>query len=855
MKEKDILLSKKEFITPMTLHNDDNFLNHLSEEQEQAVKYIDGCSIISAGAGSGKTRVLIYKIAYLISIQVPPSSILALTFTNKAANEMKSRIVELLDNHSIYELWMGTFHSIFLKILRENFEYLNENFKLNRCFSIYDQECKNTVLDPILEKNIEAYKTAKKSKDRKTMQEILFKISDDISRIKNECKTIDECLNDPNFELSHSKIKIKNIYDDYVNKCRISNAMDFDDILLYTYNMLKDNEEISSKYKSQFKYILVDEYQDTNTIQFNIINLIHGKNCKMCVVGDDAQCIYSFRGSKIENIQKYRETYSPLEFKLSINYRSTKTIVEAANKLIQNNEGQSSKILNTNAGKNSLLHENKIKIISSNDDKDEARKVIEKIIELHNENQEINDWESFAILYRTHKQSEAFESQLKNSNIPYKIIGKIKFLEREIIVHIISYLRVIINQNDNIALQKIFNLYFSENSLKIKKLFDEADKNQISYWNVINNIDSIKKKFKNPEKISNFIKFINFLKEKVITEEPLYIIEQIVNYINPILISSNSLFEEEEKKLIVLLKQMTDYLTKKYYNDCCDNKIKKINKEKEEIKENLNIKKRYLYNDDSDSYCNNNFINFKNNENRNNDEESDDDNNNNVINFKNKENIINEEENNNENNESENDLIVKYSLKDFLDDLILLNNTEDLTENIGYPTPINQIKGKSNTVKLMTIHSSKGLEFNSVFIVGVEKGYYPIYHPSVKDKKKHEEEERRMFYVAITRAKQNCFISYALRRLMGTGNVMKREKSQFINELENKCLDFLGDDDDDNLISFNKSSFSQYLHNNFNNKYNNFQYNNSGYNYYKHNNNKKYLNKKRYGNNFGFKFG
>ena len=502
---------------------------------------------------------------------------------------------------------------------------------------------------------------------------------------------------------------------------------------------------------------------------------------------------------------------------------------------------------------------------------------------MHNENEEANDWESFAILYRTHKQSEAFESQLKNSNIPYKIIGKIKFLEREIIVHIISYLRIIINQNDNISLQKIFNLSFNEINSKMKKIFDEADKNKISYWKVINDLDSLKKKLKNTQKISNFIKFINFLKEKVVTEEPLYLIEQIVDYINPLIVSNNSLFEEEDKKLIILLKQMADYLTKKYYNDCCDNKIRNNKKENQQKKENLNIKQKEFDNDNidnnnnniinhlfnenrindeesNDNYYNDNLINTKNNENRINDEESNSNNerNNNIINLKNNENRINDEESNsNENNESENDLIVKYSLKEFLDDLILLNNTEDLTENIGYPTPMNQIKGKSNTVKLMTIHSSKGLEFNSVFIVGVEKGFYPIYHPSVKDKKKHEEEERRMFYVAITRAKQNCFISYAVRRLMGTGKVMNREKSQFINELANKCLDFSGDyveSKDDNFISFNKSSFSQYLHNNFNNN-NNFQYSsNKGNNYYKYNK-KKYLNKKRYGNNLGFKFG
>ena len=829
---------KKELITPVGTPQQIDFLNQLSEEQEQAVKYINGCSIISAGAGSGKTRVLTYKIAYLISIEVPASSILALTFTNKAANEMKTRIAELLDHHSLYELWMGTFHSIFLRILRENFEYLNTKYKLNKNFSIYDQKCKNTVLDPIIEKHIDAYKSAKKANDRKVIQEILFEVSDDISKIKNECKTIDECINNSNIEFSqYTKNKIKKIYNDYVNKCRISNAMDFDDILLYTYNMLSDDEEISSKYRNLFKYILVDEYQDTNTIQFNIINLIHGNNCKITVVGDDAQCIYSFRGSKIENIQKFREAYSPLEFKLSINYRSTKTIVEAANKLIQNNEGQSSKILITNAEKNPLINESKIKIISSDDDKDEARKVVEKIIELNKKDDEINSWDSFAILYRTHKQAEPFEVQLKHSNIPYKIIGKIKFLERDIIVHIISYLRIIINQNDNISLQKILNFSFSEISLKLKKTFDEADKNQISYWKVINNLDSYKKKLQNEEKIKNFVKFINLLKEKAITEEPLYLIEEIVNFVN----SSSLMLDDEDNKLIILLKQMTSFLTQKYYNDCCDNKIRNIPKNE---KENLNKKIHESDSDESDSdesYREND----NNNENRNNNENK----------------INNSEKSDNESENKKDDhigIIVKYGLKEFLDDLILLNTNEDLTENINLldSTPNQNIKPKSNNVKLMTIHSSKGLEFNSVFIVGVERGYYPIYHPSIKNPKKHEEEERRMFYVAITRAKRNCFISYALKRLMGSGKVMNREKSQFINELENRCLDFSGDykkDDDDNVLSFNKSSFNSF---NFNNKYN---YNNSSNNYnnytqskYKNYNkyfkNKSYLNKKRQNN-------
>lgn len=387
--------------------------------------------------------------------------------------------------------------------------------------------------------------------------------------------------------------------------------MDFDDILLYTYNMLNDSEVIASKYKSLFKYILVDEYQDTNTIQFNIINLIHGKNCNICVVGDDAQCIYSFRGSKIENIQKFIKTYSPLQFKLSTNYRSTKTIVEAVNKLIQYNEGQLSKILNTNAPNNPKLKENKIKIIASKDERDEAKKVVDKINELYNIDNEINNWGSFAILYRTHKQSEVFETQLKNSKIPYKIIGKIKFLERDIIVHIISYLRLVINQNDNISLQKIVNYSFSDISLKMKKIFDDADKKQISYWNIISNLDSIKKTIKDPEKIIKFIDLIKFLKEKVTTEEPIFLIEQILDHIKSISKNQNLLFEEEDSKLIDLLRQMARYLTEKYYNDCCDYKEKekiKIIEQKEQNEQNEDKKIRCS---DSDSDSESDFSIFK----------------------------------------------------------------------------------------------------------------------------------------------------------------------------------------------------------------------------------------------------
>ena len=784
-----------------------SFLYKLSEEQRDAVRHNSTSSIISAGAGSGKTRVLTYKIAYLISVGVSPSKILALTFTNKAANEMKSRVIKLLDNHSIKEIWMGTFHSIFLRILRENYEYLHKKYNLSKKFLIYDQKSKNTVLEMIIEKYIIDFKNAKRINNRIVVQKIISEISDDISKIKNEGKSIDECLSyDSNLDLNkYSKEYIKNIYKDYCQKCINSNALDFDDILLFTYIMFKENKEIADKYRNKFEFILVDEYQDTNSIQFNIIDLIHGKNSKICVVGDDAQCIYSFRGSKIENIKKFIELYKPMEFRLTMNYRSTKTIVEASNKLIQNNGGQNHRILFTNSEKNQLI-ENKIKIISAQNNKEEAKKVIETIIDLRNKDKKENNWGSFAILYRVHKQSEPFESELKNSGIPYEIFGKVNFLETEIIVLIISYLKIIINEKDNISLQKIFNFSFSDISLKIKKLFDKADKNKTFYWKVINNLEFSKNGIY--EKVKSFIEFVNLLKIKIGFEEPCFFIKKIVDFIksNKSLVSFQ--FDPENEKLIESLMKMTSFLTKKF---------------KDNIEKNQKNKSEKKIEDDD-------LINNK--------DEID-------LIF---ENII---------NEKNDKTIAIYSLEEFLDDLILLNTNEDLSENLN-----------NDSVKLMTIHSAKGLEFNSVFIVGVEKGNYPLSHPSVKNETKHKEEERRMFYVAITRAKQNCFITYAQNKLMANGKFKKREKSIFISELEDKCLDFSGDiiknnyknDNDDYIFSFNESAFNHRFKDNFNSLYNsrsnsknyNYSYkekNKKSENYFKKSKSNSFLNRKR-NNNF-----
>ena len=793
--------------TNFTLNNLNGFsyLEQLSPEQKDAVKCIDRSQIISAPAGSGKTRVLTYKIAYLIANGVKPSSILALTFTNKAANEMKSRVIELLDNNSINEIWMGTFHSIFLRILRNNSEYVSTKFKLNQHFLIYDQKAKNAVLELILEKYIKTYKEEKQKDNRKAAQDILLGISNIISRIKNEGKKVQECVSDESFDIRpYKKDQIINIYKDYRNKLQNSNAMDFDDILLYTFLMLSNNKEIAQKYQNLFEYILIDEYQDTNSIQFNIIDLIHRKNGKICAVGDDAQCIYSFRGSKIENIQKFSEKYSPTEYKLSINYRSTKEIVKVANKLILNNEHQSKRIETSKDEQNQLI-ENKIKIISSEDEKDEARKVIEKIIELRNKNIIENDWGSFAILYRTHKQAEPFEIQLKNMDIPYKIMGKISFLDNKIIVLIISYLRLLINEKDNISLQKIFSFSFNCISSKMKKIFDKADKSQEYYWNVINNL----KPSKNDNTyilIKKFITFINSLKEQITMKEPIYFVEKIIEFIK-----SSFSFNEGDEDLISLFNNMAEFLTQKYhsYLRINDDDGSKENKSKDNF-------------EGSGSFLQNNF---------------------------------------NEDIDHNKSIFVKYSIKEFLDDIILLNTNEDIIENINNFSGNEIIPNNSNKVKLMTIHSSKGLEFNSVFIVGVEEHLYPLSYYGMKDeteekRKKHEEEERRMFYVAITRAKQNCFITYAHKRLTGK-NVMIRKKSKFIGELENKYLDFSGDiiNSNENFLQFKKSQFNNNWNNNFNSFYNyksyshNINYNNDknkNESFPKKSNSNSFLNKKRY---------
>ena len=680
-----------------------NNVSQLNEEQIKAVEYNDGPSIISAVAGSGKTRVLTYKIAYLIKNEIPPSMILALTFTNKAADEMKERIVNLVDQFSADRLWMGTFHAIFLRILRNNTNYLTEKYGFKEDFTLILNDDKNNVLKSILGK----YKLEFKNENELVAQENsidnkVYKLSNAISKIKNEGVNLNDDFIKKSITITEKNIPIlKKIYEEYVNKCRDLNRMDFDDVLVYTYDMLKNSENILEMYQNKFKFILVDEYQDTNKIQFMIISLLSLKSKKICVVGDDAQCIYSFRGSRIENIKEFKSKFKAKEFILQKNYRSTKNIIECANDLIQKNKDQV-KILSAN---DLVQSESKVKIIECTNEEDEAEKVVKEILKLKTNNIKYS-WNSFAILYRTHGLSEAFERHLNDFNIPFKTMKKIKFLSTEIITYILAYLKIIVNKDDNLSLLKIINYSFKEDKLKLE--LDAADENHVSYWNAL--VKYIEQN-ENVE-LSNIIQLITSLREIQRSLELLDIIDKVVNYIKK---NTKKYNNKKDKELIKKLKSLASDFSKKY---------------------NDRIKSGY---------------------------------------YKTEKNIITE----------------------FLNELFINSYDED-SEIFD-----NDYDNNNNKVKLMTIHCSKGLEFDNVFIVGVENGFYPLYNYNKTDQDselKHNEEEKRTFYVALTRAKENCFITYAKKRIL-FGNNISNEKSPYIKDLEYKpYVEYirLGGEDDNN---------------------------------------------------------
>ena len=631
------------------------FLKDLDQDQLSAVKYCDGSQLVIAGAGSGKTRVLTYKIAYLLSMGVKPWNILALTFTNKAANEMKERIGILLKEDAARRINMGTFHSIFYRILRSN---VNEiNYRPN--FTIYDENDSKVLVKNIMKEfGVD---------DKKYSP---GQILNTISYAKNHLITVDEFLMNDRTNI------IGNIYNEYVQRCHIANVMDFDDLLINTYELFSKKPDVLNNYADLFKYILVDEYQDTNYAQQKIIELLYRKNVCICMVGDDAQSIYSFRGANLEYMLSFPQKNNFKIFKLERNYRSTKNIVAAANSLIKHNEHQIHKDVYSNNDEGG-----KVILKVAHSDREEACIVCKEIKRLIIK--EKSDYKDFCVLYRTNTQSRVIEEELIRQAIPYKIFGGLNFYQRKEIKDIIAYLRLVVNSDDEEAIRRVINYPvrgIGESTMR--KITDSARQNHVSIWSVLSDPDryelDVRRNTKN--KLAAFHDFIEEYK-----------------------IKSKELDAHQLGK---------------------------------EILEQSGLKNEFYSNDSPE----------------------------NVSRLQNIEEFVNALQDFVENKKEEG--MPDVYISDFLQEVSLLSNIDD--DDID------------NTVSLMTIHAAKGLEFPFVFIVGLEENIIPNVHVSSS---KEIEEERRLLYVAITRAQNYCCLTYSKSRYK-YGVMEFTRPSRFLSEID-----------------------------------------------------------------------
>tara|TARA_B100000683_G_scaffold241716_1_gene249966 strand:+ start:7238 stop:9496 length:2259 start_codon:yes stop_codon:yes gene_type:complete len=641
-----------------------NYLQDLNNDQRKAVEQTEGSSMVIAGAGSGKTRVLTYKIAHLLKHGVNPFNILALTFTNKASKEMKERIDKIVGGNKSKSLWMGTFHSVFSRILRIE----SEKIHYPRNFTIYDTaDSKSLIRSIIKELNLDKdiYKVGT--------------IQNRISSLKNNFITPDRYKNYPELTQTDQKAKrteFGRIYHLYVQRCFKSGAMDFDDLLIKTYKLLEDFPESLYKYQNQFKYILVDEYQDTNHIQYLIIKKLAALNENICVVGDDAQSIYAFRGANIQNILNFKLDYPDYKlYKLEQNYRSTKNIVEAANSLIKHNEKQIEKDVWTN---NKIGDE--IIICESSTDNDEGRLVANTIKELLSD----DNYNNFAILYRTNAQSRALEESLRKTGIPYKIYGGLSFYQRKEVKDLLSYFRMSINPNDEEALKRTIN-YPARGigATTIQKLIIASNENNTSIWDIISKIEDLNLKINSGtrKKLAEYETLIKSFSAQIETKDA-YDVAEIIT-------KSSGLFS-------LLNSDKTPEGISRFEN----------------IQELLNGIKDFTENYDGE---------------------------------------------------------LSPILSEFMKDVALLTDSD------------NEKKEDYNKVTLMTIHASKGLEFPHVFVVGMEEGLFPSMMSG--NSQSELEEERRLFYVAITRAKKRLFLSHANIRFKW-GQYIDSEESRFLSELD-----------------------------------------------------------------------
>ncbi len=653
----------------------EHILSALNPSQREAVEYCDGPALVIAGAGSGKTRVLTYKIAYLLSLGYEPWSILALTFTNKAADEMKARIGQLIDNDEVSRrLWMGTFHSVFLRILR--YEWERTGFASN--FTVYDASDSKSLIKAIIKEM---------SLDDKVYK--AGNVQAQISNAKNQLLTADDYVASPALYQADTRAHmpaIGQIYKRYSDRCRQANAMDFDDLLLFTYLLFKNNDDVLQKYAQRFHYILVDEYQDTNYAQHQIVQQLGSVHQHVCVVGDDAQSIYSFRGANIDNILSFNRIYTDSRlFKLEQNYRSTQTIVKAANSLIHKNQGQIPK--NVFSEKESG---ERLSVTEAYSDIEEGQIVTRRIGDLHR--RENIPFSGFAILYRTHAQSRIFEEALRKSGYPYRIYGGMSFYQRKEVKDVIAYFRLTVNPDDEEAFKRILN-YPARGigQTTLSKIVDCATVQNVSLWSVVCEPLKYQLNVSNATltKIQNFRLMMERFRQMAA--------------VNSAEIVGQNIMKESG-------------VVQDIYSD--------ITPEGKARQENLEELMNGLQE----------FV---------------------------------------ETRQEEGTQSV--TLTDYLSEISLLT---DLDSADG---------ADEERITLMTIHSAKGLEFNTVFVVGLEENLFPsqLANSSLREL----EEERRLFYVAVTRAERHCFLTYAKSRLR-YGKMEFGNPSRFITDIDPQFLDF-----------------------------------------------------------------
>lgn len=651
-----------------------NYLDELNEPQREAVTHVNGPIMIIAGAGSGKTKVLTTRITHLMAVHnIDSFNILALTFTNKAAAEMKERVERILGNTEARNLYIGTFHSVFARILRAEAGKLG--YPSN--FTIYDtDDAKSVVKTVINELALD---------DKQYKPNVVY---NRISSAKNSLIGPAEYINDWTLQQEDSRANRPaqgQIYDAYVKRCFKNGAMDFDDLLLKMYILLKNFPESLSKYQRKFKYIMIDEYQDTNTAQYEIIKLLGAMHENVCVVGDDAQSIYSFRGATIENILQFQKDYDEVKVvKLEQNYRSTQNILHVANEVIGNNKGQIEKKLFTINAEGE-----KISLVRTMTDNDEGKMVADTIQEQKLRNHYYN--KDFAILYRTNAQSRSFEEALRRMGIAYRIYGGMSFYQRKEVKDFIAYLRLIVNPKDEEALKRIINFPargIGKTTVDKAVLF--ANDNNLTMWDIISNAGMYGYRSGTLESIDNFVTMIKMFRSE--------------------------LEKKNAYDLAIIVGKSTN-IVKELFNDKTTEGLARY----ENVQELLNSIKEFT-----------------------------------------------ETPSNEEDGE-----VGDKSLGAYLQQIVLLTDADDDKEN-------------ADVVKLMTIHAAKGLEFPVVFVGGLEETLFP--NAMSINTREELEEERRLFYVAITRAKQRLWLSYANARYR-FGQLQQNDPSRFLEEISEEHVD------------------------------------------------------------------